>query len=73
MEWDEQKGDGRAAINAESGSIILQGNSFAADKKQVSLGPGVRKAVIMGNLINGKARFDISNMTNAQIGFNAEG
>ena len=72
VEWDEQAKDGRAAIIAESGSLVLQGNSFAQDKKQVTLGAGVKKAVIMGNLIAGKARIDVaSNATNVQQGLNA--
>ena len=70
--WDMQKKDGRAAISADGGALVLQGNTFAQDKQQVALGTGVKKAIILGNILAGAQRISVaSNRTNAQIGYNA--
>ena len=68
VEWDEQKKDGRAAIQASNGSLILNGNSFAQNKKQVSLGKGVKKAIITANIVTGAKNMDIDAAVKAQVG-----
>jgi hypothetical protein len=53
--WDRNK-EGRAALQFESGSVIVRGCEFQQDKAQISLGQGVRRAVITENLVRGKLR-----------------
>jgi len=48
--------EGRAAIQAESGDLIVRGCHFSSDAPQVWLGKGVRRAVITDNLVRGKVR-----------------
>lgn len=73
----------RPVIFLKGGSVVLQGNEFLDSKKQVELGsglivaadvadlvPGVKKAVIIGNLANGKQQID-NQCKNTQIGLNA--
>ena len=72
VQWDLQKKDGRAAIRAQAGTVLLQGNHFAEDKKQVELGAHVAKAVVMGNILTGDERIHVaSNATVVRIGLNA--
>ncbi len=75
VQWDLQAKDGRAAIRAlGTGSLILQGNTFSDDKNQVEIGPDMKKAVIMGNILTGSERITVvNNATNVQIGLNAAG
>ena len=55
VQWD-RSGQGRAALRVESGSVLVRGCEFRANKPQVELGEGVRRAVITGNLFTGPAR-----------------
>jgi hypothetical protein len=52
----------------ESGSLIVRGCEFQADKPQVELGEKVRRAVISDNLITGKIR--ITNRSKGQVTIN---
>jgi len=52
VQWDAQW-KGRYAIQAEGGSLLVRGCEFRAPRKQIRLGPKVRKAVIADNLIRG--------------------
>ena len=64
VQWDRKK-EGRPALRAESGSLLVRGCEFQEDKPQIELGEGVRRAVITGNIFTGKAR--VSNRSKGQI------
>src|SRR5439155_4334549 len=53
VQWD-RKGEGRAALQIESGSVLVRGCEFQENKPPIQIGPSVRRAVITGNLIRGK-------------------
>ena len=55
VQWDHNR-EGRAAIQAESGSLLVRGCEFQENKPQVELGEGVRRAVISDNVFTGAAR-----------------
>jgi len=55
VQWDRNK-EGRHAIQATGGTILVRGCEFREDKPQVELGEGVRRAVISDNVFNGQAR-----------------
>jgi hypothetical protein len=54
-DWDT-KNEGRAAVQAVGGSVLVRGCDFQKDKTQVDLGTNVQRAVISDNLIRGKLR-----------------
>jgi hypothetical protein len=68
VQWDSKK-ENRHAIQASSGSLIVRGCEFQANKPQVDLGTNVRRAVITGNLIKGKTQ--ISNHSKGWIEISA--
>src|SRR5258706_185372 len=55
VQWDRKK-EGRHAIQAESGTILVRGCEFREDKPQLELGEAVRRAVISDNILTGKPR-----------------
>ena len=55
VQWDRNQ-EGRPAIQAGGGNLLVRGCEFQESKPQVEIGAGVRKAVITGNLIKGKLR-----------------
>ena len=55
VQWDRNQ-EGRHAIQAEGGNLLVRGCEFQADKPQVEIGPAVRKAVVTDNLIKGRLR-----------------
>jgi hypothetical protein len=55
VQWDRNK-EGRAAIQGDSGTVLVRGCEFQEDKPQVELGESVRRAVISDNIFTGKAR-----------------
>lgn len=55
VQWDRNR-EGRHAIQAESGNLIVDGSEFQEDKPQVELGENVRHATITGNIFTGPAR-----------------
>ncbi len=55
IEWDSRN-EGRPALHVAGGSVIVRGCEFQADKPQIELGAGVRRAVVSGNLFTGKMR-----------------
>jgi Pectate lyase superfamily protein len=61
----------RAAIQAASGALLVQGCEFRRDLKQISLGSGVDRAVISGNLFTGSARIENGSNGDVQIGLNS--
>jgi hypothetical protein len=57
VQWDRNKED-RAALQIESGTILVRGCEFRENKPQISLGESVQRAVISDNVINGKQRIE---------------
>jgi hypothetical protein len=55
VQWDRNQ-EGRAAVQADSGTILVRGCEFQEDKSQVELAEAVRRAVISDNIFSGKAR-----------------
>ncbi len=55
VQWDKPR-DGRAAIQASGGTLIVRGCEFREPKAQVELRDGLRKAVITENVMRGPAR-----------------
>ncbi len=55
VQWDRNK-EGRCAIQAESGTVLVRGCEFREDKPQIELGEGVHRAVIADNVLRGKPR-----------------
>jgi hypothetical protein len=70
MQWDREK-EGRHAIQATGGSLIVRGCEFQTDAPQVSLTADVKRAIITGNLFNGAARISDAGAGNVQIGLNS--
>ncbi len=71
-DWDSVRpSDGRAAIQALSGSLIVRGCEFQQDKAQVSLGANVVRAIIADNMIRGKIRIKNDSGRQFQIHDNA--
>ncbi len=69
VEWGA---DGeRAAIQAESGSVLVSGCEFRQSKPHIALGADVQKAVLMGNLFAGAPRIKNASSGDVQIGLNA--
>ena len=64
VQWDRNK-EGRHALQVESGSVIVRGCEFQENKPQVSLGNGVKRAVITDNIIKG--RLAISNQSKGNV------
>jgi Pectate lyase superfamily protein len=55
VQWDRNN-EGRAALQVASGTVLVRGCEFQADKPQIELGEKVRRAVISDNIITGKPR-----------------
>lgn len=55
MQWDH-KNEGKAALQIESGTIMVRGCEFQQDKPQLELGENVRRAVVSDNLLKGEPR-----------------
>jgi len=69
VQWGKE-GD-RAAIQASSGSVIIQGCDFREKKRHISLGVAIDRAVITGNLFAGPAQIQNESHKDVQIGLNA--
>jgi len=71
VDWDHHN-EGRAAIQATGGSVLVRGCEFRQDKPQIDLGPEVKRAVISDNLIRGKIRIANHASTKFQIHDNGD-
>ncbi len=67
-EWDHSA-QGLAAIEANAGSLVVQGSFFWQDKLHLNLSEGLRSAVIQGNLFRRGPQIEDSS-TNVQQGLN---
>ena len=65
-QWDAKK-EGRPAIQAAGGSVMVRGCEFREAKAQIELGEGVRRAVITDNLLAGPARITNRSQGRAQV------
>jgi hypothetical protein len=70
VQWDHNR-EGRHAIQAESGTVLVRGCEFREDKPQIELGEGVRRAVINDNVFTGSARIANRSQGSVQIGTNS--
>ncbi len=70
MQWDKDK-EGRAALQVESGTLLVRGCEFRDAGKQVALGPKVRRAVIAENVFGGPEQIENSSKGSVQVGLNA--
>ncbi|UCF17599.1 MAG: hypothetical protein JSW59_09085 [Phycisphaerales bacterium] len=59
-----------AAIQAESGTVLIRGCEFRRDCPQIELGEEVSRAIIAENLFTGAERIDNKSEGNVQIGLN---
>jgi hypothetical protein len=64
VQWDQKK-EGRHALQATGGTVLVRGCEFRENKPQIDLGEGVRRAVISDNLITGETR--IANHSKGKI------
>lgn len=70
VQWDS-KGEGRHAVQAESGTLLVRGCEFRAKGPQVELGEGVDRAVISDNLFAGPEQIANHSSGSIQIANNA--
>ena len=70
MQWDHQK-EGRPALRAESGTLLVRGCEFREAKPQVELGEKVRRAVITDNVMAGSVQIANRSAGAVQIANNA--
>lgn len=68
VQWDRNK-KGRYAIQAQSGTVLVNGCEFQEDKPQVKLGEDVRRAIISDNIFTGQPR--IANQSKHGIKINS--
>jgi hypothetical protein len=69
VQWDSKK-EGRHAIQADGGSLLVRGCEFQANRPQISLGEKVRRAVITGNLVTGETRIENRSKGKVEISAN---
>lgn len=67
VEWKNE----RAAIQISAGSVLIRGCEFCQSKAHISIGEGVDRAVITGNLFAGPAQIRNAATKDVQIGLNA--
>ena len=70
MQWDG-KNEGGAAVQVQSGSVVIRGCEFQEDKPQIDLGETVRRAIVSDNIIRGAERIKNSSKGNVKIANNA--
>jgi hypothetical protein len=69
VQWSKE-GE-HAAIQAASGSLLVQGCEFLERKKHILLGESVERAIISGNLFAGPAQIHNASKHDVQIGLNS--
>lgn len=70
VQWDS-KSEGRHAIQATGGTVLVRGCEFRQNRPQIELGPDVRRAVITGNVITGAPQISNKSTGNVEIVNNA--
>ncbi len=70
VQWDS-KGEGRHALQVESGTVLVRGCEFRANRPQIQLGAAVDRAVVSDNVFAGPALIANSSTGSVQIANNA--
>ncbi len=70
VQWDSKK-EGRHAIRANGGTLLVRGCEFREAKPQIHLAEGVRRAVITDNVFTGAAQIANLSAGSVQIANNA--
>jgi len=70
VQWDKNN-KGKHAIQAAGGSLIVHGCEFQEPKPQISIGPRVQRATVMGNLFRGSTRINSPQRKSIQVANNA--
>lgn len=70
VQWDGQK-QGRSAIQASGGTLLVRGCEFREAKPQIQLSEGVRRAVITDNVFTGPVALMNQSKGNVQVANNA--
>ncbi|GIV18442.1 MAG: hypothetical protein KatS3mg023_0193 [Armatimonadota bacterium] len=55
MQWDKDQ-EGRSAIQARGGTVLVRGCEFRSDRPQVEIDEGVVRAVVTDNVVTGEVR-----------------
>ena len=71
VQWDAE-GEGRHAIQAQSGTLLVRGCEFRQDKPHIELGEDVLRATITGNVFRGPARITNRSTGSVKIDDNAD-
>ena len=58
-------------MQASGGTLMVRGCEFQANKPQIELGAGVKRAVITGNVIRGRTRITNNSKGVVEISSNA--
>jgi len=69
VQWDAPK-QGRHAIQAGGGTVLIRGCEFRQDAPQISLEADVRKAIISENVVRGAVRIDNAAEGTVHVGVN---
>jgi Pectate lyase superfamily protein len=70
MQWDG-KHEGRAAVQVQSGTVVIRGCEFQEAKAHIDLGENVHRAVITDNILKGPERITNTSKGNVKIANNA--
>ena len=70
VQWDS-KSEGRHALQVESGTVLVRGCEFRANRPQIELGAGVDRAVITDNVFAGAPMIANNSSGDVQIANNA--
>lgn len=55
MQWDKDR-EGRSAIQARGGTVLVRGCEFRDNRPQVEIGENIRRAVVTDNVMTGAVR-----------------
>jgi hypothetical protein len=66
VQWDHPK-EGRAALRAESGTLLVRGCEFQENKPQVELGTNCTRVIITDNVTTGPLRVENHSAGDVQI------
>ncbi len=69
VQWGGKDGN-RAAIQAQSGTVLIRGCEFRQDRPQIQLGKDIGRAIIAENIFTGSERIINQSKGNVQIGLN---
>jgi hypothetical protein len=69
VQWGGKEGD-RAAIQVQSGTVLVRGCEFRQKRPQIDLGKDVTRAIITENILTGPERINNQSQGKVQIGPN---